>query len=191
MTDPAPHPAPKPRTPDKLVRAALELFQMRGYHAVGVTEILDRAGCPKGSLYHHFPGGKAALAAAAIRWLTREIVETFESSAAREVAADILVERLFDGTGDWLDRTGFGSGALLSVMAQEVVPQEPELAAAIGAAQRAATAAFSKALAAGGAPGAPAGPILAMLDGAVAQSRGQMSTAPLQDAKAAALRLVG
>ncbi len=49
---------------ERLIAAATEHFRKRGYHGVGLTEVLVSAGVPKGSLYHHFPGGKADLAIA-------------------------------------------------------------------------------------------------------------------------------
>ena len=49
-------------TKDKLAWTAAKLFQEKGYNGVGLTEILTTAGTPKGSLYHHFPNGKADLA---------------------------------------------------------------------------------------------------------------------------------
>ncbi|RCS22096.1 TetR/AcrR family transcriptional regulator [Phyllobacterium salinisoli] len=50
---------------DRLVRAAASLFRRKGYDGVGLAEILAVSGLPKGSLYHHFPGGKSELARAA------------------------------------------------------------------------------------------------------------------------------
>ncbi len=58
----------EPSTRDKLTFAAAELFRQKGYHATGIAEVLARAGVPKGSLYHHFPEGKADLARAAADW---------------------------------------------------------------------------------------------------------------------------
>jgi AcrR family transcriptional regulator len=55
-------------TRERLVLAAADLFRRRGYHGTGLAEILARAGVPKGSLYHHFPDGKADLARAAADW---------------------------------------------------------------------------------------------------------------------------
>lgn len=55
----------EPSTRDRLVQAATRLFRQRGYDGTGLTEILTEAGVPKGSLYHHFPEGKADLACAA------------------------------------------------------------------------------------------------------------------------------
>lgn len=50
---------------DRLIAAAERLFRRQGYHATGLAEILAEAQLPKGSLYHHFPNGKADLARAA------------------------------------------------------------------------------------------------------------------------------
>ena len=50
----------------RLVHAMARALQHRGYHGVGLTELLEQAGAPKGVLYHHFPGGKQALAVAAV-----------------------------------------------------------------------------------------------------------------------------
>ncbi|MDF1855784.1 TetR/AcrR family transcriptional regulator [Pseudooceanicola sp.] len=181
----------RPKTSNRLVKAALELFQMRGYHAVGVAEILERSGCPKGSLYHHFPGGKAALAVAAIDWLAADIVRHFDESADKSSPAATMVGVLFRQSADWVTGTGYASGALFSVMAQEVVPQEAELTARLGQAYVDVTRACARALAAGGGDPDMAGPVLALLDGAVAQARAQMSPVPFQAAEAAAIRLVG
>ncbi|WP_298429825.1 TetR/AcrR family transcriptional regulator [uncultured Jannaschia sp.] len=54
-----------PDTRTRLIDAAITLFQERGYHGTSVADLLTRAGAPKGSLYHHFPEGKADLARAA------------------------------------------------------------------------------------------------------------------------------
>jgi TetR/AcrR family transcriptional regulator, lmrAB and yxaGH operons repressor len=55
-------------TKDRLITAAAALFRRKGYHATGLAEILAEAAVPKGSLYHHFPEGKADLARAAADW---------------------------------------------------------------------------------------------------------------------------
>jgi TetR/AcrR family transcriptional regulator, lmrAB and yxaGH operons repressor len=69
-----------PTTRDRLVLAATRLFRQRGYDGTGLAEILAEAGVPKGSLYHHFPDGKADLACAAADWTATEIVRVIEDS---------------------------------------------------------------------------------------------------------------
>ncbi|MGV9668907.1 LmrA/YxaF family transcription factor [Nocardia niigatensis] len=50
---------------ERLLQAGLDLFHSRGYHAVGVQEITNAAGMPKGSFYNHF-ASKEDLALAAL-----------------------------------------------------------------------------------------------------------------------------
>ena len=47
-----------------ILQAALELFVRSGVGATTVDDIRERSGASVGSLYHHFPGGKEAIAAA-------------------------------------------------------------------------------------------------------------------------------
>lgn len=168
-------------TRDRLVRAAVTLFQSRGYHATGIAEILAAAGAPKGSLYHHFPGGKQALGVAAVEWLEAEMVRHFAEAAARRVAPRRLVARLFDDVAVWLAENRYRQGALLAVLAQEAGDGEEGLRAATAKAYDAAAAALAAALS----PGAPeqavalARTVLAALDGAVAVCRARRSTEPI------------
>lgn len=59
---------------EKIVAAASKLFQLKGYTATGLNEILRESGAPKGSLYYYFPNGKEELALAAID-LTSKIMQ--------------------------------------------------------------------------------------------------------------------
>ena len=70
----------EPTTRDRLVLAATRLFRQRGYDGTRLTEILTEAGVPKGSLYPHFPDGKADLACAAADWTASEIIRVIDDS---------------------------------------------------------------------------------------------------------------
>ena len=54
------------RTKQKLVDATAVLLRRQGYHATGLSAIVDQSGAPRGSLYFYFPGGKDELAVAAL-----------------------------------------------------------------------------------------------------------------------------
>lgn len=47
-------PSPIHETKQRLITAGLRLLLERGYHAVGVQELLTETDVPKGSFYHHF-----------------------------------------------------------------------------------------------------------------------------------------
>ena len=40
----------------RILEAAAELFYRKGYHSVGINEVLAAADAPKGSFYHYFQG---------------------------------------------------------------------------------------------------------------------------------------
>lgn len=42
-------------TRDRLVYAAMQLFQEKGYGSTSIADILKKAGANSGSLYHFFP----------------------------------------------------------------------------------------------------------------------------------------
>lgn len=51
---------------ERMLQAACDLLETQGYHATGLSEILQRSDAPRGSLYYYFPEGKEELAAEAI-----------------------------------------------------------------------------------------------------------------------------
>src|SRR5262245_55101569 len=65
------------RTRSKMVRGAAELLRERGYSGTGFREVIEITGAPRGSIYHHFPDGKAQLAGEAVEYvgaLAREAI---------------------------------------------------------------------------------------------------------------------
>jgi AcrR family transcriptional regulator len=50
-----------------MIKSAVHLFRRQGYTGTGFREVIDHSGAPRGSIYHHFPGGKAQLGVEAVR----------------------------------------------------------------------------------------------------------------------------
>lgn len=86
----------------RLIETALLEFGLRGYEAVGVTEIAAAAGVTVGSLYHHF-GSKPGLYAVVRTDVERRLLDRMEGAwAARPDLAESL------GIGfDYVVRSGF------------------------------------------------------------------------------------
>lgn len=69
-------------TRNRLIQTSALLFRQKGYNGVAVAEILSAAGAPKGSLYHHFPNGKADLARAAAEWSSEGMIHIIDDAFA-------------------------------------------------------------------------------------------------------------
>lgn len=77
-------------TRDRLLSAAQRLFRKRGYHATGLSDILEAALAPKGSLYHHFPGGKEAIGVCVVEKISSSLLTLLAQSRARSTEAILL-----------------------------------------------------------------------------------------------------
>lgn len=71
---------------ERFIETAYKLFEVKGYNATGLNEILKESGAPKGSLYYHFPNGKEQLALESIKLAGEKItsnlkrmLDTFEN----------------------------------------------------------------------------------------------------------------
>src|SRR5712691_9078349 len=51
---------------DRMVASAVDLLARRGLQATSFSEVLEHSGAPRGSVYHHFPGGKDQMIGSAL-----------------------------------------------------------------------------------------------------------------------------
>ena len=106
-------------TQSKLLSTTAGLLRERGYHGAGLGEILTSSGVPKGSLYHHFPGGKAELAAAALRTSGERVLASLEQLADQSGSVAAAVGRFCDLYADELTRSDYRRGCPLATVALE------------------------------------------------------------------------
>lgn len=111
--------APHHPTRLRLLQVATRLFQQRGYHAVGLAEILALSETPKGSLYHHFPGGKPELAEACITRIAASTMAALDETSASGADIIMFLRQLGKESAAWLERTDWRDGSLLAVIGQE------------------------------------------------------------------------
>lgn len=112
---------------DRMIRTAAELFRARGYHGVGLSEILEESGAPKGSFYHHFPGGKDELALAVIgsggRFVGKLIDRAFEHAPSVDSGVDALVDKIANAFAE----SGFELGCPVTSLVLDMTPSDEKI----------------------------------------------------------------
>lgn len=186
--------APPPGTRERLVGAMIRTLQTRGLHGAGLNEILALAQAPKGVLYHHFPGGKNALAVAAVEatvawscdWLDKLI-------DAHDHPADALrawIARAVGGLGD----SGFEIGCPMAAVALESTAADVELRAALARGFDAIRLRIAQALVRVGHDAAQAQGLAALMvaayEGGLLQARVANDVAPMMQATETLLLLL-
>ncbi|MEA2390308.1 MAG: hypothetical protein QOK31_417 [Solirubrobacteraceae bacterium] len=58
----------EPSSRDRMIKSATLLMRERGVEGTSLSDVLAHSGAPRGSIYHHFPGGKAELIEEATRY---------------------------------------------------------------------------------------------------------------------------
>jgi TetR/AcrR family transcriptional repressor of nem operon len=87
----------KAETRDRILEAAAAAFRAEGVGAVGVGDVMDRAGLTHGGFYAHF-ASKAQLVAEALRYASGQTTRKFERTAASagDRALDAVIDTYLD-----------------------------------------------------------------------------------------------
>jgi AcrR family transcriptional regulator len=109
---------PRPGSRDRLVQAAEDLFDRRGFHATGIDAIAAAADSTKMTLYHHFDT-KEALILEVLAKRDRTLRAWFEAALAGAGASPAeRIAALFDAVGDHVRDAAF-RGSLFDKAAHE------------------------------------------------------------------------
>ncbi len=73
-----------------LLEGARQLLAEKGYAGMELRDVAERGHAPRGSIYHHFPGGKAQLAVEAVELEGEEIRRMLERSLAERGVRETL-----------------------------------------------------------------------------------------------------
>jgi TetR/AcrR family transcriptional regulator, lmrAB and yxaGH operons repressor len=181
-------------TRDRLVAAMADTLQRKGLHGAGLNELLTQAQAPKGSLYHHFPGGKTELAVAAIEHIGRRI-DGFFAQLFREHPDPLqAMQRWLDNTLQQLESSRFERGCPLATVALESGPEDVEIRAALADCftrlRQALTAQLQGVGFAGNSAEGFADLFVSLYEGGLLQARVAGSSAPLQRASQALFQLI-
>lgn len=171
-----------PRSPrDAMIDSAVVLFRQRGVADTSLRDVVEHSGVSRGSIYHHFPGGKEELALAAterggdfIGNLLERLLADVDGERAITAFVDYWTSAL--AKADFVDGCPIGAAALSS----------DETASARDAAGRAFArweTLLADAIARRGVPAARATTLatlaIASIEGALLMCRARRDTEPL------------
>jgi TetR/AcrR family transcriptional regulator, lmrAB and yxaGH operons repressor len=165
---------------ERMIAGAMALLARRGLSGASFSDVLSATGAPRGSLYHHFPNGKAELVAAAVERAGLVLAEALAPVAG--ASAEAVVERFLVIWRTVLTRSDCEAGC--AVMAVAAAPESADMLAQAASVFRAWSVQLTDLLSRGGvSPGEASGfavMMIASVEGAVALSRAERSLEPFE-----------
>ena len=160
------------------------LLRRQGYAGTGLSEIVERSGAPRGSVYFHFPGGKEELAVAAMErsgeQLRRAIATLMSGPGGAGAAVGVLVDAMAAG----LEASGYRDGCPIATVTLEMAGSSEPLRQTAAEIFAAWLAELQDALRRDGASPEAAERrallVLSALEGALLLARARRDTAPLR-----------
>ncbi len=164
----------------KMIESTVTLLAMRGLQRTAFSDVLERSGAPRGSIYHHFPKGKDELVDAAIELSGERALRVLDNVEGESPAA--ITAYFLDIWREVLVRSDLRAGcAVLAVTVATDSQDQLEHAAAIFRAWQGRLTELY--VAAGVEPdtaSAFATTLIAASEGAVVLSRAQQSLEPFE-----------
>jgi AcrR family transcriptional regulator len=117
---------------EEMTRSAAVLFGERGFSGTGLRDVIAHSATPRGSIYHHFAGGKAELAREAVRHAAGAVAGPV-GDAARGGDPIATLHAWLDHWRDALERSDFRAGSAVLAVAAEPEEQTGARAAAAAA----------------------------------------------------------
>ncbi len=167
---------------EDMLAAAVELFSARGYEGVGVAELLEKSGAPRGSLYFHFPGGKQQIGAEVVARVGAEVAARFRGLHDSGVDLDTFIERVFRTTAKESKERSYEASCPMAAIATGFGNSDVKLAEAVRRAFESWESEIGNAAKARGMSDTNAtifaSAMMAAMEGAFILSKAQRSSAP-------------
>jgi len=181
-----------------MICSAAALFSSRGLSGTSFSDVIADSGAPRGSIYHHFPGGKTQLAADVIAWTSEQVLAHLRACPA-DTARGVLAW-FIELWRRSVQASGASAGCPVAGIVVDV-DRDADAGAAAGDLTGQARAAFADwtgvlagQLQATGMPEARARSVatasLAAMEGALILCRVERSSVPLEDTARELLNLV-
>jgi AcrR family transcriptional regulator len=165
-----------------MIWSAALLMRKNGVEATSFSDVLGHSGAPRGSIYHHFPGGKAQL----IEEATRYAGDFTAAGLAAALAEDDPVNSISAFVSGWaavLRRSEFAAGCpvVAATLEGDRAPRARDAAgAAFGRWEEVLTDGLAPRVGERERARSLATLVIASIEGAVVLARAQRSTEPME-----------
>ena len=78
---------------ERMVVSAALLIRERGAHATAISDVLEHSGAPRGSAYHHFPGGRTQLLCEAVDYAGEHVAAVIAKAQSSRELLDTLIDK--------------------------------------------------------------------------------------------------
>jgi TetR/AcrR family transcriptional regulator, lmrAB and yxaGH operons repressor len=181
---------PRENVRSNMVAGAVRLLATQGVEGTSFSEVLAAADAPRGSVYHHFPGGKSELIHAALDRASERSLAAME--AFRGQSPPDVLERFLELWRGLLEGSQLSAGC--AVLAVTVSGPESDVQKHVGDIFEAWTNRLARLFVAGGlatdAADRMATVAIAATEGAIVLSRAQRSIQPFDEVAATLMGLI-
>lgn len=101
-------------TRERMIDGARQLLAEHGLQGTSFADVVERTGAPRGSIYHHFPGGKDELVKAALDLASRNAIAALDGDDA---TPEQVAKRFLDWWRDRLVTRHFSAGCSILAVA--------------------------------------------------------------------------
>ncbi|MFJ3310036.1 TetR/AcrR family transcriptional regulator [Streptomyces sp. NPDC086549] len=172
---------------ERMVLSAAALLREHGAAATSIDRVLAHSGAPRGSVYHHFPGGRAQLIDEAVALAGDFIAGRIDAAMQAENPLE-AIDAFFTLWRHRLVDSDFRAGCPIVAVAVETNDEAPQLARSAAAVfarwQEALAALFVRHGLSEDRGRRLAAFVIAAVEGAVIMCRAERSTAPMDAAAA-------
>jgi len=177
---------------ERMIASTALLVRERGARATSIDAVLEHSGAPRGSVYHHFPGGREQLLREATDYAGEYVARRLEQTPADDPLA--ALDRLLDEYRATLVATDFRAGCPVVAVAVESAEEGPDLRDDVVGAFNRWRQTIAQSLITSGIEEARADElamlVVAGFEGAVILSRAYRDLAPLENLRDEVHRLV-
>ena len=167
-----------------MVRTAAVLLRENGVAGTTIDKVLAASGAPRGSVYHHFPEGRAQLLSEAVDYAARSMLDL--AGAAGEGGPAAALDAFVALWREQLIASDYRAGCPVLAVVVDADPALPELTAQAGEAFGQWQSVLARMLGDGGMTTTSADRLalqaLCILEGAVVVARARREIGPLDEA---------